>query len=42
VTINGALTSLWENNLVAVLAEAEFGYVNSDVESFVKYIDAVA
>lgn len=40
VTINGALTSLWENNLVAVLAEAEYGYVNSDVESFVKYIDA--
>lgn len=37
VTINGALTSLWENNLVAVLAEAEYGYVNSDVESFVKY-----
>jgi HK97 family phage major capsid protein len=41
VTINGALTSLWENNLVAVLAEAEYGYVNSDVESFVKYVDAV-
>lgn len=41
VTINGALTSLWENNLVAVLAEAEYGYVNSDVQSFVKYIDAV-
>ena len=40
VTINGALTSLWENNLVAVLAEAEYGYVNSDVESFVKYVDA--
>lgn len=40
VTINGALTSLWENNLVAVLAEAEYGYVNSDVESFVKYLDA--
>lgn len=39
VTINGALTSLWENNLVAVLAEAEYGYVNSDVESFVKYVD---
>lgn len=37
VTINGQLTSLWENNLVAVLAEAEYGYVNSDVESFVKY-----
>ncbi|WP_377324744.1 phage major capsid protein [Pimelobacter simplex] len=41
VTINGALTSLWENNLVAVLAEAEYGYVNSDVQSFVKYVDAV-
>lgn len=40
VTINGQLTSLWENNLVAVLAEAEYGYVNSDVESFVKYVDA--
>lgn len=37
VTINGQLTSLWENNLVAVLAEAEYGYVNSDVESIVKY-----
>ena len=37
VTINGALTSLWENNLVAVLAEAEYGFVISDVASFVKY-----
>ena len=41
VTINGELTSLWENNLVAVLAEAEYGYVNSDVESFVKYVRTV-
>lgn len=40
VTINGTLTSLWENNLVAVLAEAEYGYVNADVDSFVKYVDA--
>ena len=40
VTINGALTSLWENNLVAVLAEAEYGYVNADAEAFVKYLDA--
>lgn len=40
VTVNGELTSLWENNLVAVLAEAEYGYVNSDVASFVKYVDA--
>lgn len=35
VTINGSLTSLWENNLVAVLAEAEYGFVVADVESFV-------
>lgn len=37
VTINGELTSLWENNLVAVLAEAEYGFVVTDVEEFVKY-----
>lgn len=37
VTINGALVSLWENNLVAVRAEAEYGMVISDVEEFVKY-----
>lgn len=36
VTINGELTSLFENNLVAVLAEAEYGYVNADLDSFVK------
>ena len=42
VTINGSLTSLWENNLVAVLAEAEYGYVNADVASFVKYVDAAS
>jgi hypothetical protein len=41
VTINGALTSLWENNLVAVLAEAEYGFVCADVESFVELTDAV-
>lgn len=35
VTIDGSLTSLWENNLVAVLAEAEYGWVVADVESFV-------
>ncbi len=36
VTINGELTSLWEHNLVAVLAEAEYGYVNADLDAFVK------
>jgi HK97 family phage major capsid protein len=37
VTIDGALTSLWEKNLVAVLAEAEYGLVVNDVEAFVSY-----
>ena len=42
VTINGALTSLWENNLVAIRAEAEYGWLVNDVESFVKYANATA
>lgn len=37
VTIDGNLTSLWENNLVAVLAEAEYGWLVNDPESFVQY-----
>ena len=41
VTINGELTSLFENNLVAVLAEAEYGFANADLGSFVKLVDAV-
>lgn len=40
VTINGALTSLWENNLVAIRAEAEFGLLVNDSSAFVKYTDA--
>jgi HK97 family phage major capsid protein len=36
VTINGALVSLWENNLVAVRAEAEYGWLVNDTASFVK------
>src|SRR5690606_34495064 len=36
VTINGALTSLFEHNLVAVLAEAEFGFLVNDPNAFVK------
>ena len=36
VTINGALVSLWENNLVAVRAETEFGFLANDVNAFVR------
>lgn len=41
VTIGGTLTSLFEHNLVAILAEAEYGFLVNDVEAFVKYINAV-
>lgn len=34
VTIDGSLVSLWENNLVAVRAEAEYGFLVSDVDGF--------
>ncbi|MDQ5863157.1 MAG: phage major capsid protein, partial [Actinomycetota bacterium] len=37
VTINGVLTSLWENNLVAILAEAEYGFLVNDPAAFVKF-----
>lgn len=40
VTINGALVSLFENNLVAILAEAEYGFLVNDAASFVKYTNA--
>jgi len=36
VTINGTLTSLFENNLMAVLAEAEYGFVVADPDAFVE------
>jgi HK97 family phage major capsid protein len=36
VTINGSLVSLFENNLVAVLAEAEYGFVMADADAFVE------
>ena len=42
VTLNGELVSLWENNLVAIRAEAEYGFMVNDVESYVKLTDAVA
>lgn len=35
VTIGGSLVSLWENNLVAVRAEAWFGFVVADTDAFV-------
>jgi len=37
VTIGGALTSLWEYNLVAIRAEAEYGFLCNDPEAFVKF-----
>ncbi|MHA7210796.1 phage major capsid protein [Arthrobacter sp. MDT1-65] len=41
VTIGGTLTSLWEHNLVAIRAEAEYGVLINDVDAFVKYANAV-
>ena len=40
VTINGELVSLWEHNLLAVRAEAEYGFLVNDVDAFVTYINA--
>lgn len=39
VTINGALVSLWENNLVAIRAEAEYGFMVNDPAAFVRYVN---
>lgn len=39
VTIDGTLTSTWENNLVAVRAEADYGFVVGDIDAFVRYTD---
>lgn len=38
VTIGGQLVSLYENNLVAVRAEAEYGFAVADKEAFVKIV----
>ena len=40
VTVNGELTSTWENNLVAIRAEAEFGALIADTGAFVKLTNA--
>ena len=37
VTIDGELVSLFENNLVAILAEAEYGWLCNDTDAFCKY-----
>lgn len=42
VSIDGAMTSLWQDNLVALRAEAEYGLVVADPESFVEYVDTPA
>ena len=42
VTLNGELVSLWENNLVAILAEAEYGVMINDVNAFVKFTEGAA
>jgi HK97 family phage major capsid protein len=41
VTINGSLVSLFENNLVAILGEAYYGFVVGDTDAFVKLANAV-
>lgn len=37
VTLDGELVSLWEHNLVAIRAEAEYGWLLNDTASFVKF-----
>lgn len=39
-TINGSLVSLWENNLVGIRAETEFGFLVNDPEAFCKLTNA--
>lgn len=38
VTINGSLQSLFEYNLVAIRAEAEYGFVMTEADNFVKLV----
>jgi len=42
VTIDGQLVSLWENNLVAIRTEAEYGFLLDSEEHFVKITEADA
>ena len=41
VTIGGELRSLWERNLVAIRAEAEYGWLVNDPAAFVRYVNAI-
>lgn len=36
VTINGGLVSMWQDNLIGVRAEAEFGFLVNDADAFVQ------
>ncbi len=40
VTINGSLVSAFEKNLVAILAEAEYGFIVNDTDAFVRLTNA--
>ena len=40
VTLDGELVSLWEHNLVAIRAEAEYGWLCNDTGAFVKFTEA--
>lgn len=40
VTLDNELISLWEHNLVAIRAEAEYGWLCNDTDAFVKYTSA--
>lgn len=40
VTLGGSLVSLWENNLVALRAEAEYGFLVNNTNAFVKLTNA--
>ena len=42
VTIGGKLTSLWEHNLVAIRAEAEYGFLVNDQDAFVEIREKAA
>lgn len=42
VTLGTTLTSLWEYNLVAIRAEAEYGFLCNDVDAFVPYTNHTA
>lgn len=39
---NGTVLHLWQDNLVALRAEAEYGFVVDDVQAFVRILDNVA